>query len=498
MLSQIKAGAIISYLSLLISILLGITYTPWMIRTIGVPDYGLYVLAMSVINIFVFDFGLGYAVQHFVSKYLAEDRLDKVNNFLTVVYKIYFVADIVILILLLCSYFFIFDIFQGLSPEESVKFRFIYAVVAIFSVFSFPFVHLDGTLLAHGKFVHLKLCDLFHQIIIVSSMTFLLYFGYGLYALVLVNVFAGIIRVLLKLFVLKGFTEVKINWGYWDRIILNSILAFSVWVTIYAICQRGVLTVAPAILGIYYSSEDIAVLGVSISLEGFFYLFANAINGLFLPKVSKLLAERKSAEVMKLMIRVGRIQIFLTGLIYVGLICFGRHFISTWVGDKFSIVYISSIILILPSFISLAQNIGYTTIIAKGKVKYLAYSGILQVGMNLLLIFPLAKNYGVLGVSVSVSTAYFVSLIFNNVIYGKILMLDMKDFFKQTFLNLMPTLLVTLFTGLFLNFIISVQDWSGLVLKVGIFVCIYTAVFFTFGLDEQERNYFLGKIKTYF
>ena len=56
MANQIKAGAIMSYISLFITILIGIIYTPWMINSIGKADYGLYVLAMSVINIFVFDF----------------------------------------------------------------------------------------------------------------------------------------------------------------------------------------------------------------------------------------------------------------------------------------------------------------------------------------------------------------------------------------------------------------------------------------------------------
>jgi O-antigen/teichoic acid export membrane protein len=497
MVSQIKAGALVSYASLLISILLGITYTPWMINSIGVPDYGLYVLAMSVINFFVFDFGLGYAVQHFVSKYLAEGRLDKVNEFLIVIYKLFIILDIVIFLFLFCIYFFIFDIFQDFSPAESLKFKFIYVVVSIFSIFSFPFIHLDGTILAHGKFLHLKICDLFHQIILVSSMTFLLNFGYGLHAFVLVNVGAGICRVLLKLLVLKRHTKVKINWGFWDSTILRSVISFSVWGTIYAISQRGVLTVAPFILGLYYNPVQIAILGIAVSLEGFFFLLANAINGLFLPKVSMLIVDRKSDDIIKLMIRVGRFQIFLTGLIFIGLISFGRHFINIWVGEKFHIVYISSIILILPSFVGLAQNIGLTTIIAKGKVKYLAYSGILQALTNLLLIFPFAKYYGVLGISVSVAIAYSVSLVFNNLVYVKILNLDVREFFRFSFIKLMPLLIITLFCGLLCNLIIDLQGWYGLILKVGIFTSLYTSLFFIFGLSLQEREDFWGKVKLF-
>lgn len=486
-----------SYISLCITILLGVIYTPWMIRSIGVPDYGLYVLAMSVINIFLFDFGLGSAVQRFVSKYLAEGSSDKVNKFLSVTYRLYIIADIVIFLLLFCVYFFIADIYQGLSPEELVKFKFIYAVIAIFSVFSFPFVHLDGTILAHEKFVHLKLCDLLHQIVIASSMTIFLYLGYGLYTLVLVNVVAGILRVVLKLIVLNRFTEVKIDWRYWDSNILKAIITFSIWVTIYAISQRAVLSVSPSILGIYYDSKYIALLGIAISVEGFFYLFANAINGLFLPKVSKLIASQKADDIIQLMIRVGRIQIFLTGMIYIGLISFGRHFINLWVGEEFSLVYICSIIMILPSFIALAQNIAFTTMIAQSKVKNLAYSGVLQAFAFLVIVFPFAKYHGVLGISVSIAVAYSVALIFNNILFFKILKIDIKRFFVASFIQLMPSLLLALFFGLLVNFIIDINGWYGLGMKIVVFSCIYISLFFMLGLGFQERKELSQKVRAF-
>ena len=83
--SQIKAGAAISYLALFLNIAIGLLYTPWMIRSIGKADYGLYTLAMSVIQLFVFDFGLGSAVTRYISKFLAEGRQDKVDQLLSVV-----------------------------------------------------------------------------------------------------------------------------------------------------------------------------------------------------------------------------------------------------------------------------------------------------------------------------------------------------------------------------------------------------------------------------
>ena len=79
---QIKLGAVLSYFAILVNIATGILYTPWMIRCIGREEFGLYTLAMSVISLFVFDFGLSSAVTRYISKYLAKGEEEKANNVL--------------------------------------------------------------------------------------------------------------------------------------------------------------------------------------------------------------------------------------------------------------------------------------------------------------------------------------------------------------------------------------------------------------------------------
>ena len=105
--NQLKAGAILSYIGLAINIIAGLLFTPWMINTIGKADYGLYTLALSVISLFVFDFGIGQAVTRFIAKHLAEGNQDKANNCLSLVYKLYFFIDIFIFAILICLYLFI-------------------------------------------------------------------------------------------------------------------------------------------------------------------------------------------------------------------------------------------------------------------------------------------------------------------------------------------------------------------------------------------------------
>ena len=132
--NQIRTGAIISYVALFLNIVIGLLYIPWMINTIGKADYGLYTLAMSVISLFVFDFGLGSAITRFVSKFLAEGRQDKVDCLLGMVFKLYLLVDLVILLGLAVIYFFLPSIYHGLTPEEMANFRIVYIIASMFSV----------------------------------------------------------------------------------------------------------------------------------------------------------------------------------------------------------------------------------------------------------------------------------------------------------------------------------------------------------------------------
>ena len=74
---QLKMGVLLSYISIGVNILTGLIYTPWVISTIGQENFGLYTLAMSVISIFVFDFGLSSAV--YQSSLLRENWRRQVN-----------------------------------------------------------------------------------------------------------------------------------------------------------------------------------------------------------------------------------------------------------------------------------------------------------------------------------------------------------------------------------------------------------------------------------
>jgi len=485
--NQIKTGAIISYVSLFINIVIGLLYTPWMISTIGMADYGLYTLAMSVISLFVFDFGLGSAITRFVSKYLAEGRQDKVDNLLGLVFKLYLLGNLIVLVGLAIIYFIIPSLYQGLTLAELHDFKIVYLISALFCVISFPFIPLNGIITSYEKFIQLKTCDLLHKLIIVVLMTCCLLFGGGLFYLVIVNSVAGILIIFFKLAVLGRAKLTSIRWRFWDKEILKTVFIFSVWVTIIQLAQRCIFNLSPSILAAYAGSQSITILGIAICLEGYTFSFANAINGMFLPKVSRMVANNNNKEILNLMTRVGRIQIYIIGAMCVGFICVGHEFIETWLGESFSEVYLCALMIILPSFLQLPQEIGNTTIVAEGKVKLQAFAFILMAVINLILAFPLTKFYGVEGLCCSIMIAYLARTIAMDAIFYIVLKINIFKFFKHTYFEIFPTLILATALTLFGNSFIHISGWLGVCVKSSLCVFIYSGLVFFISMNKEEK-----------
>ncbi len=483
-----------SYIGLGVNIVIGLLYTPWMIHSIGRNNFGLYTLAMSVISLFVFDLGLSAAITRFIAKYLAEGRQDKANNVLGLVYKLYIVIDICLFIILTIVYFFIPQIYDSLTPEEIEKLKVVYAIAAVFSVISFPFIPLNGILGANEKFIQVKLCELANKLIIVGTMSGCLLLGYGLYALVAVNAVAGIIMIILKFICVRRYTHSRVNLGYKNKTERNEILKFSGWTTVISLSQRMIFNLAPTILGIMSGAASIAILGVATTIEGYTYMFSSALNGMFLPRVSRIMADSKG-DILPLMIRIGRIQLMIISAIVIGFICIGHDFILLWVGNEYEMSYYCAILLILPSVIHLPQEIASTAIVAANKVKHQAMVFVIMACCNIALAFWLSKYWGAEGISVSICIAYFVRTAGMNYIYNKDLNIDIREFFKSTYSTMLRPLFMIAAAGFILSKCLADVSWIILILKVLIIGIVTAASYWFLAMNRDEKSLIKSMIK---
>lgn len=486
---QIRLGTVVSYLGIMVNIILGIIYTPWMIKEIGQSDYALYTLATSIITMFTVDFGMSAAVSRFVSKYRAENDEQAINDFLGLVYKLYTIISAIVLVALIVVYFMLDTIYVSLTPAELSKFKVVYVIAASFSIISFPFVPLNGILNAFENFVSLKICDLINKVGAVAIIAPVLIFGGGLYELVVINAIVGLITIVIKLILIKKRTSVHVNFKYFSIVTLKEIFSYSIWSTIGSLAQNFLLTITPSILAIVSNSNEVAVFGFANSIGTYVYTLAMGVDGFFLPRVSRMVANKDDPDsFLKLMIKVGRFQLFILGLIFIGFILIGKDFVSLLMGEEYRTAYYCVICYFIYSIICYPQQIANTMVIAVNKVKERALISIAAAIVNVGLSFGLSRFWGAVGACISICVAILVRTILLNILYHSKLHLNILKYFAGCHLSLTPSLVVTFFISAIILWFIPNTSWISFCIKAASITIVYVISSFLIGMNKEEKD----------
>lgn len=495
--NSIRLGALMSYCAIAFNVIAGLIYTPWMIEKIGQNNYGLYTLATSFITMFTMDFGMSAAATRFITKHIAKGEQDKANRLLGLIYKLYLLIDIVIFLVLSIMYFFLDSIYAELSPQELEVFKVLYLIVGVYTIFSFPFTTLNGILTAYEKFVSLKVCDMLHKILIILLMVFALIFNQGVYALVLVNSLVGIITIVVKLFIIKHTTPIRACSEKTEKGTMSQFFSFSAWTTVASLAQRLVFNITPSIIAALSSSGAIgvSVFGLAATIEGYIFTFANAINGMFMPKISRIVHNGKNKdELLDLMIKVGRLQCMLIGILVFGFAALGKTFIvDIWNKPNFSSSYICTIFLILPSFMYLPMQIAHTTMVVENKVKLRAIIYVSIGVLNVVISLFLSRKLGAIGAALSIFVAYSVRAIVMIVVYQRELGFNMFKFFKSTYFSLVPHLLIAYTIGVICTRFNPITNvYLKFLIDGGIMIGSYVAIMWIKGFNVYEKNLILS------
>lgn len=195
-----KVGAILSYVVIVLNMVIGLIYTPYLTRMLGQSEYGLYSLIGSIISyLTVLDFGLGNAIIIYTTKYKEKKDKEKERKLHGNIFIIYCLISVITVLLGIILYSSTNKIFANSMGAEEIYKAKIMIIILIFNLaVSFPFSVFSSIITAYEKFVFAKIVNIIRIILNPLIMVLLLHFGFKSIALVVVNTIFNLLTLIIN------------------------------------------------------------------------------------------------------------------------------------------------------------------------------------------------------------------------------------------------------------------------------------------------------------
>ena len=496
--NQLKAGVVLNYVVIILNTVVGLLYTPYMLRMMGQSEYGLYSLVASVIAyLTVLDLGFGNAIVRYTAKFRAEKKTEEQYEMFGMFFLLYLVIGIIAFGIGLGLYFNVGTLFgDTMTAVELDRARIMMLLLVANLAFTFPMSIWGSIIQAYEDFVFQKSLNIFRIILNTAVMICLLHFGYKAVAMVVVQTIFNVLTLVLNFIYCRRKLNIHIyfrfkhfHWGF-----LKEVALYSFWIFLNAIMDRVYWSTGQFVLGAMVGTAAVAVFAIAIQLEGMYMQFSTAISSVFLPKVTAMVATNRSRkEISDLFIRTGRIQYIVLAYILSGFIIFGRQFIELWAGAGYSDAYIISLLFFIPLTVPLIQNLGITILQARNEMKFRSVLYIIIALVSLAMQIVLTRYFGGIGCAMGVSGALVVGqILIMNVYYRRRQDLDIKTFWKEiSKMSIIPIVLI-FSSMLVIRHFFALDSWGKLILGIAAFSLVYIPLFFRFSMTDDERNLFIS------
>ena len=278
------------------------------------------------------------------------------------------------------------------------------------------------------------------------------------------------------------------NWGY-----ISSLFVYTSYVFIASVADQILWKLDSVILGMKVSAVVVAVYAVAMNLVTIYRKFSGAISGIFLPRATEMSITDSAPDAsVRLMTKVGIMQYSILSLVLVGFSLVGKEFLYVWLGEGHDEVYVIFLILAGALLIPNCQSIGINILEARNRHRFRAVTMCVLALMNLVTTWFAVSVFGMVGAAACTALAVLTGqALLMNLYYWKVLRLNIRKFFLDTFLKLLPaTVAGSLVSWVVLLHITTYGTWGSLALRIIVAGFLYTAFFLMLGGKHMAHVYF--------
>ena len=497
--SQLRVGAVMSYINMALGSLIPMFYTPVMLNLLGQSEYGLFKLASTVTSYLgLISFGIGSAVVRYLVKYRAEGDKDGEERMFGLFNIIFLVISAITLVVGVVIAFNVGLIYgQSLSNEQLFEMTILVLILTINTAICFSATPYTAVVTCHERFIFLQIINIITTVLTPIANLFVLFLGFKSIGMVASSFALTIVIRIVYIIYVKSSIGIKPRYKNMPTYLVKELLIFSFWIFVSNVVNQLYNATDTVIIGAVpaLATVGVAIYNVGATFTNMMQSFTTGINSVLTPKINTMVFTGSSnAELTDMVIRFGRLQAYIVALVCSGFIAFGQQFIKLWAGSDYSEAYWVCLATMIPICIPLVQSVALNIIVAQNRHRFrsLVYLGIAIV--NVIGTILCVNQFGIIGAAVVSGVAYIIGPgLILNWYYWKKIGLEIPRFWRDIAkLFIIPTIMAAV-TIFILNFV-TLDKWITLLIGIIIYTLVFAIVNWFIVMNDYEKDIFRGPV----
>ncbi|MDH7446585.1 oligosaccharide flippase family protein [Aquimarina sp. 2201CG14-23] len=501
--SQLKKGALLTYLKIFLTNVIGIMITPLIVSYLGKDEYGIFNAIGALIGtIALLDFGLTNTVVRFVAKYRAEKDRKGEENFLATTALLYFAISLLVIISGAAFYLFIDSYFTQFNAEELRIAKLMFVILIFNLAIQLPGMIFTGICKGYEAFVFPESVSVIRYLLRSITIVAVLFYGGRAISLVIVDTVFNILTISVSAYYVLKKLKVKFRLHQWSKKFVSQILKYSSWIFVFAIVGMLQWKSGSWVLGYMSVPKVLGLYGIGIALGTYYGAFSTAISSVFLPRATQMSVNNASGEELtSMMIKLGRLSFIILMYILGAFVLYGEQFINLWVGgatletdgrynaEECREIYVIAVIIMGGYTLPLLQAFGNSILEAKSKLSFKAILYLIFMIIGAAFGGFLAMDFGAVGMISGLVAGWLVVQNVMNFYYHNTIGLNIPRFFKELFHKTLIVVIIAALIGYFINYLPG-DGWINFILKGGSYTFVFVLLMYYLGLLEYERQLF--------
>jgi O-antigen/teichoic acid export membrane protein len=471
--------------------------TPFLIRTLGAEEYGLWSLVWAIVSVLtLIDMGFATSVVKFIAD--ARGREDRPAHQRAVgTFFWMYVLQAAVMLTLVAALALFLEHFVDLSPERTELASVALLLVGGATALGLPIGMFRGVLLGHQKQRVANYYKIGGSILYFATTLGVLSVYPDLRALAALNATFSVLLPLIAIFIHARATlpDVGLHPKYFERVELRSMFSFSVFFMLINVAAIIATRVDAFVVKWGLDLRAVAIYALAFRLSEKAGQICFQLARTLTPVVAELHGAGDQQQLRTVWLRGSKLAVAFAVPLLLGLALLAEPLIVSWTEPQFAASAPILQILIGAQFVSVVHSNSQNMMSMRGEQRTLAYIALAGQLLNLGLSFALVRPFGLVGVACATLVSVFlVEAVAVQTRVGRRESTPHLEFYRRTLLpSLLPAALMTFAMGVW-NHFVPVDRLLEVALVEIAAVALFWGAFWWTGLDDEERAFVRARL----